>query len=179
MNIVVGNANITKLIQNNTVARKVGEQLFPGLMFRAAAWREEWEGHVGQTMDFIMPGLFEPNPTPRTPGVSRPKLQQDYERYRATVRSYGDETQVHMPSNYVTATSAYLEKMTALGLHAAQTLNRLPRNELFRRYSAGHALVDTVSGAVVRVSALNGFRETFDPSTASPIPVSNLGCRAA
>ena len=81
-----------------------------------------------------------------------------------------------MPTNYVTATSVYLEKLKALGLNAAQTLNRLPRNELYRCYSWGHAIVDQVAGGgvTVRVSSLNGFRITFDPDTASPIDVSNI-----
>lgn len=173
MNIIVGNANVTKLIQNNTVARVIGEQLFPGLMFRAAAYREEWEANVGQTMDFPMPGLFAVDTRPRTPGVAKANLQQDYERYRATMRPYGEQTQVHMPSNYVTSTSVYLEKLKALGLNAAQTLNRLPRNELYRCAAHGNAIVDLVAGVTARVSSLNGFRETFDPATASPIPVSN------
>ena len=114
MNIVVGNANVTKLIQNNTVARVIGEQLFPGLLYRGLAYREPWEAAVGQTMDFPMPGLFRVDTTPREPGVSKGKLVQDYERFRITMRSWGEETQVHMPSNYVTATSVYLEKLKAL-----------------------------------------------------------------
>jgi hypothetical protein len=174
MNIVIGNANVTKLIQTNTVAREIGEALFPGLLFRAAAHRELWEAAAGQTMDFLVPGLMAPDPTPRTPGVTKPYLTQDYERYRATLRPYGNPTQVNMPNNYVTATSLYLAKMHALGLQAARTLNRLPRNELYRRYSQGHCLVDTVAGVTVRVSSLNGFREAFDPATGSPIPVSNV-----
>ena len=178
MNIIVGNANVTKLLQNDTISRVIGEALFPGLMFRAAAYREPWEAAVGQTMDFPMPGLFAVDTRPRTPGVAKTKLTQDFERYRATMRPYGEETEVHMPSNYVTATSLYLEKLQKLGLNAAQTLNRLPRNSLYTAYAYDNAMVDQVAGATVRVSTLNGFRETFDPDTASPIPVSNVNPRA-
>ena len=173
MNIIVGNANVTKLIQTGTLARMIGEQLFPALLYRGIAHREPWEGAVGQTMDFLMPGLFDVDVTPRTPGVSRPKKTLDYERYRATVRPYGDECQAHMPTNYVASVSTYMQQMKALGLNAAQVLNRLARNELFRCYQWGTAIVDQVNAAEVRVSSLNGFRQTFDPDTAAPIPVSN------
>ena len=49
MNIIVGNANVTKLIQSNTLARQIGEQLFPAMLYRGLAFREPWEGAVGQT----------------------------------------------------------------------------------------------------------------------------------
>lgn len=174
MNIIVGNANVSKLIQTGTLARMIGEQLFPGLLYRGVAHREPWEGAVGQTMDFLMPGLFEVNTKPRTPGVARPPKVLDYERYRATVNPYGDEAKAHMPTNYATAVSTYLQQMKALGLNAAQTMNRLARDELFRCYQWGTAIVDDVAGdPSITVSSLNGFRQTFDPDTASPIPVSN------
>lgn len=175
MNIIVGNANVTKLLQNNTVSRQIGEALFPGLLYRGIASREEWEGAVGQTMDFLMPGLFPVDVKPRVPGVSGTPMQLDYERYRASVKPYGREAQAHMPTNFVTAVSTYLEQMHKLGLNAAQTVNRLARNELFRCYQWGHAIVDDVSGdPTITVSSLNGFRQTFDPDTASPIPVSSV-----
>lgn len=175
MNITVGNANVTKLIQTGTLARSIGEALYPGLLYRGIAHRELWEGGVGQTMDFLMPGLFPPNTKPRKPGVARPPQVLDYERYQASVEPYGDEAKAHMPTNYITAVSSYMQQMKALGLQAAQSVNRLARDELFRCYQWGTAIVDDISAnPVITVSSLNGFRKTFDPDTAAPIPVSNV-----
>ena len=176
MNIVVGNANVTKLIQTGTLARMIGQQLYPALLYRGIAYREPWEGAVGQTMDFLVPGLFEVDTRPRQPGVAKPPRQLDYERYQATVEQYGEGADVHMPTNYVTSVSTYVQQMKALGLNAGQTMNRLARDELFRCYQWGNSIVDDVAGdPVITVSSLNGFRQTFDPNTGSPIPVPASG----
>ena len=179
MNITIGNANLDKIIQDRTIARSIGEALFPGLLFRAAAHRERWEASAGQTMEFINPGLFSPRTAPRQPGVQPPLAQLDYEKYKATMNLYGDNTQVHMPSNYVTAISPYLEKQHKFALSAAQALNRLPRNRLYQSYTAGHAIVDAVlaAGLQVQVNSLNGFVEQVDATTGSLVPVSNANPR--
>jgi len=179
MNILIGNANLDKIIQDRTIARSIGEALFPGLLFRAAAHRERWEARAGQTMEFLNPGLFRARTKPRNPAVEPGFAQLDYEKYKATMNLYGDKTQVHMPSNYVTAISPYLEKQHKFSLAAAQVLNRLPRNRLYQNYSAGHAIVDAIlaAGLEVQVSALNGFTETPDPLSGSLVPVSSANPR--
>lgn len=177
MNIVIGSANVDKILQNGTVSKEVGDQLYQALLYRAGAKREPWEGAVNQLMDFIVPGLFEVDTTPRTPGVTPAYQVLDYERYQARAKQYGKPTRVHMPSNYVASTSTYLEQQRALGLQAGATMNRLARNELYRCYSAGNTIVDAVAGVAVRVASLNGFRLIDDPSSGTPVPVSNVAPR--
>ena len=179
MTILLGNSDITQIVQTGLLSRSIGQRLFPALLWRAAAYREPWEAAAGQSMTFTNPGLMDPDTDPRTPGVAPAFQDIEYEKYTATMKTYGWPTSVHMPSSAVAITSDFYQKLQAMGLAAGQTMGRLARNELFRSYLAGNGLVDLVSGGglEIRVNSLNGFAESIDPSSGFPVVTSSAAPR--
>lgn len=179
MTLILGNANTEKLLQENILARVLGDALFPPLIFRAAATREPWEGGFGQTMTFVNPGLYDPDTTPRTPGVTPAFKTRDFEKYTATANSYGWPIQVHMPSGWATISSKFFDDMKGMAMAAGQAMGRIARNRLFASYVSGHAIVDQVSGGgvTVRVSSCNGFLTSIDPTTGFPVTTSQVAPR--
>jgi hypothetical protein len=177
MSLILGNANVEKLLQENIMARVLGDALFPPLLFRSAATREPWEGHAGQTMTFVNPGLYDPDTTPRTPGVSPSFRTRDFEKYTATAQQYGWPIQIHMPSAFAVIGSKFFDDLKGMGMAAGQAMGRLARNRLFKSYGAGHAIVESVVGLAITVNTLSGFRESIDPTSGFPVTTSSAAPR--
>ncbi|HVI04134.1 MAG TPA: hypothetical protein VM869_35830 [Enhygromyxa sp.] len=179
MSIILGTSNIEQVVQERILARTIGDGLFPPLIFRSAASQEPWEGHLGQTMTFTNEGLYEPDTTPRTPGVPPPFMTRAFEKYTATAQSYGKPIQVHMPSNWAAIDSLFYRDLKAMGLQAGQTMGRLARNRLYRAYLAGHAIVESTAGGgtVLTVNSVSGFVESTDPTTGFPVVTSSAAPR--
>lgn len=179
MTITIDATGVAQLLQPFTLARLMGEALFPLLLFRAGVIREPWEAAAGQTMSFPTPGLIPPDTTERTPGITPGFKTQEYEHYQATCGSLGFPISIHMPSNWATASPLLYNKLKGLGMSAAQTMNRHIRNKLFRAYQAGHAIVESVDGpgTTLTVNSVNGFANSYDPTTNFVVPTSNASPR--
>lgn len=179
MSLLALNSNLDKIVQTFTLARYLGDALFPAMLFRASATREEVNAGEGPTIVGTTRALAEPNIKPRRPGVPRPFIVPDFEHYIVTLDKWGDPVAIDMPSNFVTITPSFWESQHTLALQAAATMNRLPRNALYKSYLEGHAIIDAVDGpgTTLTVSSLNGFRFQVDPNTGIPVPTSSAAPR--
>jgi hypothetical protein len=165
--------------QRDALARETGEVLFPNLLFRAGVSRSKFEGTIGESKVIPVPGLLPPSTKPRKPGVTPPPRVQTFEFYRVTPEPYRDSISMAMNANYASAVGPYHQAKKGMVLQAAQSVNRIIRNKLFRPYFAGHALVDSVAGGgvTVVVSSLSGFSDSIDATTAYPTAVSSVNTR--
>lgn len=160
--------------QRDALARETHESLFPLLLFRAGVTRQQFEGTIGDVKLIPVPAIIEPNTEPRKVGVTPPPREQDYEFFAVRPRPFGDSMSVNLPRNYATAVGEYWVKHKSIVMLAAQTMNRVLRNELFSTYCGGHSFVDVVAGGgvTITVNSLNGFREATATETGYPVPVS-------
>lgn len=181
MTIVLGiPASILNSIEDRTLERSFRDALFPEMLFRDTARPELWEGNLGENATFTRMGLLAPATTPLNPGVDPTPASAGIEQWEVTGRKWGNTIDTHLPTSHVSIASQFLKNNKLLALNAAQTLNRLVRNAMYRAYCAGHT-VNTVAGiagdTTVRVAALNGFRRVLvngrlqDVSAANPLAI--------
>lgn len=179
--------SIANLVQERTLERVFHDALFPRLLFRPEAQPELWVANIGEQYISTRAGLISPNTNPLVPGQDPTPRSYATEQWEVIASQYGETIDTHMPSSYVSIASLFLRNTQTLGLNAAQVLNRLARNKLFREYLAGEASVETAAAAAastVRVTSLSGFLQTVTAagrlvsvSPAAPLPVtfSTLG----
>jgi hypothetical protein len=171
--LVVGiPAALLDLVQQGLLERAFHDGLFPALQYRAEAIAEEWPAGTGQELVFSRPGLLTPATTPLTPGRDPVPEAVSFEQWVATLNRYGGTIDTHMPTAATANANLFLRNIQQLGLQAGQTLNRVPRNQLFKSYLSGHTNLIAATAAIdttIRVASLNGFTDVVDPDT-SPRP---------
>lgn len=177
--LVVGiPAAVVDLVQAGLLERAFQDPLFPGLFYRDEASLEEWEANSGQTLTVTRAGLLSPATTPLTPGTDPTPQTVNYEQWIATLQRYGGTIDTHMPTSTIALSSLFLRNMNTLGLQAAQTLNRVPRNVIFQAYLSGSTCTtasNSSSDTAIQVASLNGFTTVVTPGVAGntgPVPVS-------
>lgn len=167
---------ILNLVQTGLLERAFHDGLFPALMYRAEAAAEEWEGNTGTEIFMTRPGLLAPITTPIAPGVDPIPQTLNWEQWRAALARYGGTIDTHMPTSATTNANLFMRNIQQLGLQAGQSLNRIPRNELFKAYLSGQTVLTTAAVAgdtTLRVASLNGFVDVIVVGTnARPTPVS-------
>jgi hypothetical protein len=179
-NFVVGfNSSVVSAIQDRTLARVFRDALFPRILFRAEADPEMWPANLGTNQTFSRSGTMRPSTRPLEANQDPTPLTYGIEQWEATAAQYGGSIDTHMPTSYVTIASLYLRNMHQLGLHSAQSVNRVVRDRLFNAYLAGNTVVSAnVGGGVsVPVVSLSGFtrkqlngRPAFVSPT-NPLPI--------
>lgn len=173
---------VTNLIQQGVVERALHEGLFPALLYRGEAQAEKWEEHNGEEMFFTREGYLQPNADPAVPGLDPIPEEPPYEQYSMRLLPYNGAVDIHMPTATVTAANTFLTRIKQLGLKAAQSINRVARNTLFKAYISGQTVATTAianTDVVLRVASCNGFRDLIpsikyrpDPvSAANPLPI--------
>src|SRR3990167_8365430 len=167
---------ILNLVQQGLLERAFHDGLYPALMYRSEALVEEWQANTGTEIFMSRPGLMAPVTAPLAPGVDPIPQTVNYEQWIARLERFAGTIDTHIPTSAVANADQFLRNIHQLGLQAGQSLNRLPRNELFRSYLSGHTVLIAAAGAAdttIRVAALNGFTDVVLPgSTVRPSPVS-------
>lgn len=176
--IVVGiPAVVMNLVQQGLLERSFHDGLFPACMYRAEASDEgQWPENGGTEIFVTRPGLMTPVTKPLVAGADPAPQALSYEQWVARLERYANAIQTHIPTSAVSNSDQFLRNIHQLGLNAGQSLNRIPRNVLFKSYLGGHT---TLVGAalagdtLIHVSSLNGFRTVVLPATqARPVAVS-------
>jgi hypothetical protein len=113
---------------------------------------------------------------PLQPGTDPSPQAVNYEQWTAVLNRFSGTIDTNMPTSATASSNLFLRNIHQLGLQAGQSLNRIPRNSLFKAYLSGQTL--TIAAGVagdttIRVAALNGFTTVVIPSsTVRPVPVS-------
>lgn len=167
---------VLNLVQDGLLERAFHDGLYPALQYRAEAMVEEWPANTGTELFMSRPGLLAPITTPLTPGQDPTPQTVAFEQWIATLNRFAGSIDTHMPTSAVGNANQFLRNIHQLGLQAGQSLNRIPRNELFKAYLGGHTVLTAVTAAPdtsIAVAALNGFLDVVIPgSTVRPSPVS-------
>jgi len=167
---------VLQLVQQGLLERAFHDGLFPALMYRSEAVAEEWGANTGTEIFMSRPGLLKPIVKPIAPGTDPVPQTVSYEQWVARLARYAGTIDTHIPTSVVANADLFLRNIHQLGLQAGQSLNRIPRNELFRAYLSGQTLTiaPALAGATtIRVAALNGFTDVVVPGAqVRPNPVS-------
>jgi hypothetical protein len=169
-------AIISSMIQDRTLERMYHDSLFPNLLFRGEAKPELWQANLGERQIFTRTGLIEPETDPLVPGQDPTPGEYTAEQWEAEARQFGKTIPTHMPTSYVSLASTFLQNTQKLGLHAAQTLNRLVRDRMFQSYLQGETVTLAAVGAAVnqiQVANLNGFTQRLVNGQLQPVSPSN------
>jgi len=179
MGIVVGiPASVLNLQQQGLIERSLYDALFPNMLFRSEAEVDTWPLHTGTEMLFTRSGLMTPRVKPLRAGVDPEPDFVSHEQWIARLNRYGSRVDTHMPTAVTANADLFLDNIKALGLNAAQSTNRIARNNLYAPYLSGNTNVITagVSGdTTLRVASLNGFTDVVTTDAAGsvrPVPVS-------
>jgi len=168
---------VTNLVQQGLLERAFHDGLFPNLMFRADATWEDWGEHSGTELYMTRRGQLAPVTKPLKAGEDPVPQKLDYEQWVARLDRYGATIDTHMPTSVVANGDLFLSNVKALGLQAGQSLNRLPRNALYKAYLSGHTLLIAATAALdtsIRVASLNGFTDVvIKGTTVRPAAISS------
>lgn len=168
---------IVNLVQEGLLERAFHDGLFPALQYRNEADDEEWDAHTGTSIFMSKPGLLAPVTKPLVPGADPIPQAVAYEQWEARLDRYAGTIDTHIPTSAVSNTDQFLRNIHQLGLQAGQSLNRIPRNALFRAYLSGQTL--TIAAALntdtqIRVASCNGFLDVVNKGlNVRPSPVSS------
>lgn len=168
--------SVVQLVQQGLLERAFHDGLFPALQYRQEALVEEWPANTGNELFMSRPGLLAPVTKPIQPGVDPLPQAVNYEQWTAVLNRFSGTIDTNMPTSASASSNLFLRNIHQLGLQAGQSLNRIPRNSLFKAYLSGQTL--TIAAALaadttIRVAALNGFTTVVIPSsTVRPVPVS-------
>lgn len=178
---------VQDIIQKGLLERAFHDGLFPGLQFRAEAQFEKWEDHNATELVMSRAGLLTPITKPMVAGADPIPQTIAFEQWIARLARYAGTIDTYMPTSAVASADLFLKNIHQLGLQAGQSLNRIPRNELFKAYLSGHTA--TIAAALttdttIRVASLNGFTDVVIKgvntapkavSAATPLPISITG----
>lgn len=164
---------IRALVQENILERAFHDALFPRLLFRGEATPVIWPANVGDSMVFTGVGLIKPKMKPLAPGTDPLPSTYSSEQWSAMLNQYADTIDTHMPTSIVAIANLFLRNAQQLGLSAAQSLNRIPRNRLYNAAESGWTVADGAQTGVntLRVKRLNGFTRARRPDLAAGSPV--------
>jgi hypothetical protein len=161
-------ASINMQIQQGLLERAFHDGLFPSLLFRKDAEFEPWQENMGTELMISRPGLLPVVSAPLRAGFDPLPVSMSTEQWVAVVQRYANRTDVHMPTSAVANSNLFLRSVHQLGLNAGQSVNRLPRNELFKAYLSGQSVLLAATGTndtTIRVAAINGFTDVLIPGT--------------
>jgi hypothetical protein len=174
---------VLELQQKGLLAREFYDGLFPNLAYRAEAIAEQWPANTGNEIVMSRAGLLAPIVRPNTPGNDPLPQAIPFEQWTAELFQFTGSVDVDMPTSVSANASLFLRDIHQLGLQAGQSINRIARNAVFKAYLSGSTVANgaiLTTDLVVRVAALNGFRDVVNPgvnarpqpvSTAFPLPI--------
>lgn len=167
---------ILNIVQSGLLERAFHDALFPQLLYRGEAQHEEWPANTGTEIFMTRSGLLAPVVTPLVSGNDPTPQQLSYEQWVAVLNRYAGTIDTHLPTNAVAQADVYLREIQQLGMQAGQSLNRLPRNALYKAYLSGQTVLIAATAApdtAIRVASLNGFFDVVSRGVnVRPLPVS-------
>ena len=178
---------VLQLVQQGLLERAFHDGLFPAMLFRSEAVAEEWGANTGTEIFMSRPGLLAPIVKPISPGNDPIPQTVSYEQWVARLNRYAGTIDTHIPTSVVANADLFLRNIHQLGLQAGQSLNRIPRNALYKSYVSGHTVTIAAAGAgavTIRVASCNGFTDVVIPgaqvrpagvSPATPLAVTITG----
>jgi hypothetical protein len=179
-NLVLGvPAFLTDQVQQQLLERAFHDGLFPKLLFRQEAMFEPFQANIGTEIYQVRPGLLPAVTTPLRAGADPLPSEFTFEQWAVTINQYAGRKDVDMPTSAVANSNLFIRSIHQLGLQAGQSLNRLPRNALYKPYLSGQTVLTAAVGAssatTIHVASLNGFRDVIiNTTSARPTPVSTL-----
>jgi hypothetical protein len=148
------------VVQEGLLERAYHDALFPLLLYRGEAIDKKYPGNAGDTPVFTAAGLLTPNLLPLPPGQDPLPSTYGFEQWSTVISKYPLATMdTDMPSSALAAADLFLRNCHQLGLHAAQSLNRIARDYMFNAALSGNtvATTSTSSSTSLHVQRLNGF----------------------
>lgn len=168
-------ASLLQLVQTGLLERAFHDALFPSLLYRAEAQKEQWDANTGVELIMTRPGLLAPITKPMVPGQDPTPQVLSYEQWVARLDRFSGTIDTHIPSSVVSQADQFMRNIQQLGMQAGQSLNRLPRNEMYSKYVGGQTnLIAATASAdlTLRVASVNGFTEVVTKGTiVRPTPV--------
>lgn len=175
-------ASLQPIIQQNYLERAFEEALRSQLGYRDVADRELFPQKIGETLTKTRRGLKAPATNPLNPATNTnldngltPTIWT-VEQYTVTLNLYADTIDLNTVTNRVGIVEQFMQNAIVNGVQAAQTLDRLARNQLFTSYFSGNTRVRTTlgsAGPVVAVDDIRGFQTAPVNGVMSPINSSN------
>lgn len=167
---------ILEQVQSGLLERAFYDGLVPSLLYRAEAEWEEWPANTGTEIFMSRPGLLTPITKAIAPGVDPLPQQVVFEQWSAVLERYVGTIDTHLPTSVVSNADLFLRNIHQLGIQAGMSLNRIPRNKLFKSYLSGQTVLIAATAAgdkTIRVASLNGFTDAIVlGQNARPRPVS-------
>lgn len=166
---------VLSLVQENLIERAFHDGLYPAMQYRAEAMAEEWAANTGTEMFMTRPGLLRPVVKPLAPAQDPQPQQVSYEQWSAVLQRFAGTIDTHMPSSAVANSNLFVRNVHQLGLQAGQSLNRIPRDSLFKAYLSGQTATTAATAAIdttIRVAALNGFTSVVGGTVVRPTAIS-------
>jgi len=169
-------SSVINIVQTGLLERAFYDSLYPALLFRDEAIAEMLDGNSGTDVWMTRACLLKPTTKPLVPGTDPNPQTPIFEQWPLRVERFGSSIDTHMPTSHVANADLFVSNVKTLGLAAGQTVNRLPRNALFKAYLSGQTVTTDPAGPTdtsVRVAALNGFTDVIGGVFgARPVPVS-------
>jgi hypothetical protein len=173
---------VVDLIQQGALQRYFYEGLFPNLGYRSEYIKSEWGQNAGEEKFMTREGVITPITEPAMPGVDPTPQPTPYEQWSSRLYPYNNAKDVHIPTSKVSNANQFLAAIKQLGMNAAQSVNRVARNTLFKSYLSGQTVLTVAAlttDTVLQVASLNGFTDVITNiqirpgavSPASPLPV--------
>lgn len=178
-NLVLGiPPQVLQLVQQGLLERAFHDGLFPALLYRSEAQEEKWEANTGTEIFMTRPGLMNPITRPLTADEDPIPQTIPYEQWIAKLARYAGTIDTHVPTSAVSNADQFMRNIHQLGLQAGQSLNRIPRNAMFRAYLSGQTCLTAATAAVdtvINVASLNGFTDVIQQAAGGvrPQPVSS------
>lgn len=165
--IVVQDARIQALVQQNILERAFHDALFPRLLFRGEATPILFPGNLGDSITFTGVGLIQKNLRPVRPGDDPQPKSYTEEQWTTQMQQYADTIDTHMPTSMVAIADLFMRNAHQLGMQAALTLNTWVRDRLYNAALSGWTVADGAQNATstLRVKRLNGFTRARNPNT--------------
>lgn len=166
-------ANILNMVQDGLLERAFHDALIPAFLFREEAGTPEpFPGQIGVQQIITRRGTLAPVEDPIAPGTDPVPQSLSYEQWKVTLRRYAATIDTNMPSAVVANSNLFMSNIQALGVQAGQSLNRIPRNALFKAYMSGNTTLlaaTATTDTTIRVASINGFIDVVSP--VRPMPV--------
>lgn len=154
------------IIQQNFLEREFQDSLESLLGYRSICDRELFPNGIGETVTKTRAGLKAPVTTPMNPSANTnldnglTPASWTVEQYTLGINMYGDTIDLNIITQRVGIASQFLQNAKVNGIQAAQTLDRLARNQLFNNYLGGNTRVSNTlgsAGATINVDDIRGF----------------------
>jgi N4-gp56 family major capsid protein len=175
-------AALQPLIQQNFLERAFAEALRSQLGYRDVADRELFPQKIGETLTKTRRGQKAPATTPLVPSTNTnldnglTPTTWTVEQYTVTLNLYADTIDLNTVTNRVGIVEQFMQNAIVNGVQAAQTLDRLARNQLFTSYFSGNSRVRITlgsAGPIVAIDDIRGFQTAAINGVMAPISGTN------